>query len=207
MVFVYYFVSVRHSRRETLEGRTESSPHSKKIYQIMGKIYVKAQQQNVFNKDKSGEISKAYVLRPIRYSTMNSDDILDYCVKNSIVPKAYISASMIALSQCIENFLLNGHSVEFPQLGIFSLSSLGISESDLKKTGIAQLHKLRVRFLPCSQLRTAIERVNVAYDGAYDIAGVNEKGLKYYKKVAAGTTTEPPVTEPDPDESDGPDII
>ena len=173
----------------------------------MGKILVKAQQQNVFNKDKSGEVTKAYVLRPIRYSTMSSDDILDYCVKNSIVPKAYISASMVALSQCIENFLLNGHSVEFPNLGIFSPSSIGISESDLKKAGVAQLHKLRVRFLPSSQLRSTIERVNVIYDGAYDIAGENEKGVKFYRKVAAGTTSEPTVTEPNPDESDGPDII
>ena len=163
----------------------------------MGKIVVKAQQQNVFNKDKSGEVSKAYVLRPIRYSTMSSNDILDYCVKNSIVPKAYISASMVALSQCIENFLLNGHSVEFPNLGIFSLSSLGISESDLKKTGVAQLHKLRVRFLPCRQLRTVIERVNVAYEGAYDIAGENEKGVKFYKKVAAGDALE--RSEPEPE--------
>lgn len=168
----------------------------------MGKIVVKAQQQNVFNKDKSGEVSKAYVLRPIRYSTMNSNDILDYCVKNSIVPKAYISASMVALSQCIENFLLNGHSVEFPNLGIFSLSSLGISESDLKKTGVAQLHKLRVRFLPCRQLRTVIERVNVAYDGAYDIAGEDEKGVKYYKKVAAGDTSEPSQQPEDPEDEE-----
>lgn len=168
----------------------------------MGKIVVKAQQQNVFNKDKSGEVSKAYVLRPIRYSTMSSSDILDYCVKNSLVPKAYLSASMVALAECIENFLLNGHSVEFPNLGIFSLSSLGISESDLKKTGVAQLHKLRVRFLPCRQLRTVIERVNVAYEGAYDIAGENEKGVKFYKKVAAGDAIEP--SEPEPE---NPDVV
>ena len=168
----------------------------------MGKIVVKAQQQNVFNKDKSGEVSKAYVLRPIRYSTMSSNDILDYCVKNSLVPQAYLSASMVALAECIENFLLNGHSVEFPNLGIFSLSSLGISESDLKKTGVDQLHKLRVRFLPCRQLRTVIERVNVAYEGAYDIAGENEKGVKFYKKVATGDALEP--SEPEPE---NPDVV
>lgn len=149
----------------------------------MGKIVVKAQQQTVFNKDKSGVKSNAYVLRPVRYSTMNSNDIVNYCAANSIVPKAYLSASMVALAQCIENFLLNGHSVEFPNLGIFSLSSRGISETDVNKAGIAQLNKLNVRFLPCTQLKTEVENVDLEFDGVYDIAGENEDGTKYYRKV------------------------
>ena len=149
----------------------------------MGKIVVKAQQQTVFNKDKSGVKSNAYVLRPVRYSTMNSNDIVNYCAANSIVPKAYLSASMVALAQCIENFLLNGHSVEFPNLGIFSLSSRGISETDVNKAGIAQLNKLNVRFLPCTQLKTEVENVDLEFDGVYDIAGENEEGTKYYRKV------------------------
>lgn len=154
----------------------------------MGKIVVKAQQQNVFNKDKSGVKSKAYVLRPVRYTTMNSNDIVNYCAANSIVPKAYLSASMVALSQCIENFLLNGHSVEFPNLGIFSLSSKGISEEDANKAGIAQLTKLNVRFLPCTQLKTEVENVDLEFDGVYDIAGENSDGEKYYRKVVRKLT-------------------
>ena len=154
----------------------------------MGKIVVKAQQQTVFNKDKSGVKSYAYVLRPVRYTTMNSNDIINYCAANSIVPKAYLSASMVALSQCIENFLLNGHSVEFPNLGIFSLSSSGISETDVNKAGIVQLNKLNVRFLPCIQLKTEVENVDLEFDGVYDIAGENEDGEKYYRKVTRHLT-------------------
>ncbi len=154
----------------------------------MGKIVVKAQQQTVFNKDKSGVKSYAYVLCPVRYTTMNSNDIINYCAANSIVPKAYLSASMVALSQCIENFLLNGHSVEFPNLGIFSLSSSGISETDVNKAGIVQLNKLNVRFLPCTQLKTEVENVDLEFDGVYDIAGENEDGEKYYRKVTRHLT-------------------
>lgn len=154
----------------------------------MGKIVVKAQQQNVFNKDKSGTTTSAYVLRPVRYTTMTSNDIVNYCAANSIVPKAYLSASMVALSQCIENFLLNGHSVEFPNLGIFSLSSRGISESDVNKVGVAQLAKLNVRFLPCTQLKTEVENVDLQFDGVYDIAGETEDGEKYYRKVTRTLT-------------------
>ena len=139
----------------------------------------------------------AYVLRPVRYTTMNADDIVNYCVANSVVPKAYLSASMIAFAQCIENFLLNGHSVEFPNLGIFSLTSSGISEADINKVGVEQVHKLNVRFLPCAQLKAEVEAVTLEFDGIYDIAGevvVGDRGdgapksYKYYKKVYRGQT-------------------
>jgi nucleoid DNA-binding protein len=161
----------------------------------MSKILVKAQQQNVFNLNGSGTTGMAYVLRPVRYTTMNAEDIINYCSANSIVPKAYLSASMIAIAQCIENFLLNGHSVEFPNLGIFSLTSSGISEADINKVGMEQFHKLNVRFLPSSQLKAEVEAVTLEFDGIYDIAGEevvgnradgSTKSYKYYKKVRRG---------------------
>ena len=163
----------------------------------MSKILVKAQQQNVYNLNGSGITGLAYVLRPVRYTTMNAEDIINYCSANSIVPKAYLSASMIAIAQCIENFLLNGHSVEFPNLGIFSLTSSGISEADVNKVGMEQFHKLNVRFLPSSQLKAEVEAVTLEFDGIYDIAGEEvvgnradgtPKSYKYYKKVRRGQT-------------------
>ena len=163
----------------------------------MSKILVKAQQQNVYNLNGSGTTGMAYVLRPVRYTTMNAEDIINYCSTNSIVPKAYLSASMIAIAQCIENFLLNGHSVEFPNLGIFSLTSSGISEADINKVGMEQFHKLNVRFLPSSQLKAEVEAVTLEFDGIYDIAGEEvvgnradgtPKSYKYYKKVRRGQT-------------------
>ena len=153
----------------------------------MGKILVKAQQQTVYNKDKSGQKSLAYVLRPVRYTTMRANDIVNYCALNSIVPKAYVHATMIAIAQCVENFLLNGHSVEFPNLGIFSLSSQGITEADAEKAGVDQLIKLRVRFLPCTTLKNLIDQVEIEFDGVYDIAEDTENG-KFYRKVARKMT-------------------
>jgi nucleoid DNA-binding protein len=161
-------------------------------------IVVKAQQQNVHNLNGSGITEPAYVLRPVRYTTMKAADILNYCSANSIVPKTYLSASLVAIAQCIETFLLNGHSVEFPNLGIFSLTSKGISEADINKVGVEQINKLNVRFLPCSQLKAEVEAVTLEFDGIYDIAGVEVVGnradggkpktYKYYKKVRRNQT-------------------
>ena len=183
----------------------------------MGKILVRAQQQNIYNLGGDGQMTKAYVLRPVRYSTMKSDDIVNYCAQNSIVPKSYLAASMVALSQCIENFLLNGHSVEFPNLGIFSLTSSGFTVSDPMMAGLTQLQRLKVRFLPNPKLKSMVEQTTLDFDGVYDIAGETvlatdamgnpTKTVKYYKKVVAGTTedeTEPPT---DPGGNEGRDVI
>ena len=168
------------------------------IQYTMSKILVKAQQQPVYNLNGTGTTGLAYVLRPVRYTTMNADDIVNYCVANSVVPKTYLSAAMIAFAQCIQNFLLNGHSVEFPNLGIFSLTSSGISEADINKVGMEQLHKLNVRFLPCTELKAEVEAVTLEFDGIYDIAGevvVGDRGdgtpksYKQYKKVRRGSGT------------------
>ena len=162
----------------------------------MGKIVVKAQQQNVYNIDGMGNTGKAYVLRPVRYSTMRQNDIVEYCMKNSLVPKAYISSAVVAFTQCIENFLLNGHSVELPGLGIFYLTSNGITTTETDKCGLNQVECLKVRFTPCPALKAAVSEVEMVLDGVYDIAGetvleVDEDGKpiktrKYYKKVVSG---------------------
>lgn len=150
------------------------------------------------NLNGSGITVPAYVLRPVRYTTMKGADILNYCSANSIVPKTYLSAALVAIAQCIETFLLNGHSVEFPNLGIFSLTSKGISEADINKVGVEQINKLNVRFLPCTQLKAEVEAVTLEFDGIYDIAGVEVVGnradggkpktYKYYKKVRRSQT-------------------
>lgn len=166
----------------------------------MGKIAMKAVQQQVFNLNKSGEKSMAYVLRPTRYSTIDAKQIVEYCTQNSMVPKAYISGAMVALSQCITNFLLNGHHVVFPDLGTFSLTSTGYAEGNVDKAGLDQLKKLNVRFLPCKELKILVDNVDVELDGVFDIAGetiIEEatettaaKTQKFYKRVTRTMTVD-----------------
>ena len=173
---LYFCIAIENRKPVLQEARIKL-----KNQKNMARIVVKAQQQAIHTNNRG--VEQAHVLRPIRYSTMKSDDIVEYCSSISMVPKAYIQASVVALSQCIEFFMLNGHSVEFPGLGIFSLTSNGISESDVNKAGVEQLNKLRIRFLPCTSLKDKVEAVELELDGIYDIAGVDDKGKKYYKNA------------------------
>lgn len=154
---------------------------------------MKAAQQQVYNLNKSDKKSMAYVLHPSRYSTIDASQIVEYCAQNSMVPKAYISGAMVALSQCVTNFLLNGHHIVFPNLGTFSITSTGYAEGNVDKAGLEQLKKLNVRFLPCRDLKLLVDQVDVELDGVFDIAGevilseatetTKARTQKFYKRV------------------------
>lgn len=152
-------------------------------------VLIKAQQQNVFNKDKNGTVVPAFVLRPVHHSTMSETDILKSCVRNSSVPIAFLHASFAAIVQAIQNYLFEGHNVTIAGLGIFSLGVKGVSEVDASKAGGKQLVKLTINFRPGEELRNLLNTANVELDGVYEIAGVDAKGEKYYNRVHRSLTT------------------
>lgn len=162
----------------------------------MGKILLAAKEQNIYNVGGSHEISKGFILRPVRYSTMSSKDILEYCTQNSMVPPAYVAATMHALTQSIRNFLLNGHSVEFPNLGTFRITCESTATNDLELAGIRQLLDFKNRFLPSNDLKEELAKIECELEGVYEIVGerVLERDAdgkpirteKVYSKVRGG---------------------
>ena len=137
----------------------------------MGKILLTAKEQNIYNIGGSQKISKGFILRPVRYTTMSSKDILEYCTQNSMVPPAYVSATMHALTQSIRNFLLNGHSVEFPNLGTFRITCESSATDNLELAGIRQLAEFKIRFLPSSDLKEDLAKIDCELEGVYEIVG------------------------------------
>ena len=162
----------------------------------MGKILLAAKEQNIYNVGGSHEISKGFILRPVRYTTMSSKDILEYCTQNSMVPPAYVAATMHALTQSIRNFLLNGHSVEFPNLGTFRITCESTATNDLELAGIRQLLDFKIRFLPSNDLKEELAKIECELEGVYEIVGerVLERDAdgkpirteKIYSKVRGG---------------------
>ena len=149
----------------------------------MSKILVKSVEQNI-NYLQSGEVKSGYLLRPVRYSTINAEDLIDSIANNSYVPKAFVSASLYGIMDSIENFLLNGHSIALPNLGIFSLSC----ESNVAKTpadaGIEQFKKLNIKFRPSTSLREKLDSVDLELDGIWKCLNLNAKDEeKIYQRI------------------------
>ena len=178
----------------------------------MGKILLTAKEQNIFNVGGSQKISKGFILRPVRYTTMSSKDILEYCTQNSMVPPAYVSASMHALTQSIRNFLLNGHSVEFPNLGTFRITCESTATDNLEAAGIRQLVDFKIRFLPSSDLKEDLAKIDCELEGVYEIVGerVLERDAdgnpirteKLYSKIKGGEAEIIDITDDNEDDDD-----
>ena len=132
----------------------------------MSKIVVKSVEQNV-NYLKDGEVKSGYLLRPVRYSTIEADELINTISGNSYVPRAFVSATLYGITDAIENYLLNGHSIALPNLGILSLSC----ESSVAKTpaeaGVNQFKKLNINFRPSVTLKEKLDVVDLELDGVW----------------------------------------
>jgi nucleoid DNA-binding protein len=134
-------------------------------------IKVKIIEQDVFNIADKETRSRGFVVKPIRYNTVKAEKIIDYCASSTMVPKPYVAASMEALSHGIQHFLLNGHSVEIPGLGIFNVTISYKTARTSADAGLEQVKQLNVRFLPCRELKEAIGNAELELEGIYALVG------------------------------------
>ena len=55
-----------------------------------------------------------------RYSTIDYQSIVQYAAKAAAVPESSVEMAMEAIFDAVNYFVLNGHSVQIPNLGTFS---------------------------------------------------------------------------------------
>ena len=134
-------------------------------------VKVKIIEQDVFNIADKETRSRGFVVKPIRYNTVKAEKIIDYCASSTMVPKPYVAASMEALSHGIQHFLLNGHSIEIPGLGIFNVTISYKTARTSADAGLEQVKQLNVRFLPCRELKEAIGNAELELEGIYALVG------------------------------------
>ena len=134
-------------------------------------VKVKIIEQDVFNIADKETRSRGFVVKPIRYNTVKAEKIIDYCASSTMVPKPYVAASMEALSHGIQHFLLNGHRVEIPGLGIFNVTISYKTARTSADAGLEQVKQLNVRFLPCRELKEAIGNAELELEGIYALVG------------------------------------
>lgn len=169
----------------------------------MSKIVVKSLEQNV-NYLKSDSVEGGYKLYPVRYSTIKGNSLVESCSKNSYVPKAYMEAAMVAIIEAMENHLLNGHSIELPEFGIFSISCESSVAKTAAEAGIHQLKGLKINFRPSTALKTKLENVDVELDGVWKCLDLTAEN-KVYERVTNASNEGVELPEEDDDEVLNPD--
>ena len=132
---------------------------------------------------------EGYVSRAVTYSKIDGEDVLEYAAQNSGINQAQLSAAMYAIRQSFINFLLNGHSVELPGVGIFRVGVNAKMVDEATKVSVDQIYRRKIHFLPSTVLKDRLTRISFSTDPT---------------EMDAETTT---PTVPDEGDNEGPDII
>ena len=149
---------------------------------------------------KKGQINIGYKARRIgfndteklvgqasRYSTIGYDAIVAYAAKAAAVPESSIEMAMEALFDAMNYFVLNGHSVQIPNLGTFSIGVRAKStESEAAFTAdfSKNLRGIGIRFLPDPDLKAMIANTAISTD--VETEGYQSDGVIAVKSMAFG---------------------
>lgn len=100
-----------------------------------------------------------------RYSTISYDAIIAYAAKAAAVPESSIEMAMEALFDAMNYFVLNGHSVQIPNLGTFSIgvrAKSATDESEFTANFSQNLRNVIIRFLPDTELKQMIANTGIS---------------------------------------------
>ena len=124
---------------------------------MAGQVKLSVKKQNVYVAGGEG-----YITRAVRYSTIDSDSVLEYAALNSGINRAMIAASVEAVLQTFENFLCNGHSVQLPRVGTFRFGVNASFASTEDEGGADAVTRRKVYFLPSSYLKGLLEDISLS---------------------------------------------
>ena len=122
---------------------------------------------------------EALVGQADRYSTIEYKAIVAYAAKAAAVPESSIEMAMEAIFDAMNYFVLNGHSVQIPNLGTFSIgvrAKSATSEQSFQSDFAENLRIVKINFLPDPELKqmlasTSSKTTSEVPDG-YSSAGV-----------------------------------
>lgn len=122
-----------------------------------------------------------------RYSTIAYNDIITYAAKAAAVPESSITMAMEALYDALSYFVLNGHSVQIPNIGTFSLSVRCKAAEDMETFASNfsnNLRQIKVNFLPSTELKAQIAQTSITTKVG-DLTGYESQATIGVKKTYA----------------------
>lgn len=134
-------------------------------------IKIKIIEQKTFDKKSNNKMSNSFVVKQISNGIKHSKEIVNHCASILMAPRTHVASSVEALSLSIKQYLLDGYSVEIPELGIFSTSISYKPVKSSKDAGVEQIEEIRINFLPCKELKEAIKKAEIDLVGIYAYVG------------------------------------
>jgi len=122
----------------------------------MAKILVKSKLQRLAAQKKD-----AYVTRPVSLPMIDSDTLLERAADNSGLRRGVLYAAVDAVNNEIKNFLVNGHPVQVPLLGIFSFGINAHAAEKMEDAGTAMIYRRKIMYRPTVTLKRVLDTINL----------------------------------------------
>lgn len=105
------------------------------------------------------DASVKYYAQPELYSQISKEDIVEAAQRNTSIPRAYLDMAYDALINEVENFVMNGHSVQIPNLGTISCR-INCEGAESRATFTTELiRKVGFTFLPDPYIKKLMKKV------------------------------------------------
>lgn len=103
--------------------------------------------------------SVQYYAQPELYSQISKQDIVEAAQRNTSIPRAYLDMAYDALINEVENFVMNGHSVQIPNLGTISCRINGAGANSRVTFTTELINKVGFTFLPDPYIKKILKKV------------------------------------------------
>ena len=113
-----------------------------------------------------------------RYTTIDYASVVSYAAKAANVPESSVEMAMEALFDAMNYFVLNGHSVQIPNLGTFYITvnvKTAATEAEFTANFKQNLRRVNIRFRPDPELKAMIASTSIntlVDDGGYTSDGI-----------------------------------
>lgn len=103
--------------------------------------------------------SVKYYAQPELYSQISKQDIIEAAQRNTSIPRAYLDMAYDALINEVENFVMNGHSVQIPNLGTISCRIRGNGSESRATYTTDLIIKVGFTFLPDAYIKKLLKKI------------------------------------------------
>lgn len=100
-----------------------------------------------------------YYAQPELYSQISKEDIVEAAQRNTSIPRSYLDMAYDALINEVENFVMNGHSVQIPSLGTISCRIRGAGAGSRDAYTTEYINKVGFTFLPDPYIKRLLKKV------------------------------------------------
>ena len=123
----------------------------------MGAIKVRGKMQRVavINQNK-------VVAKPVRYSTVKSNELVSYAAGSSHIPEAQLLACTLAIREAIAYFVLNGHHVDLGKFGFLGIRGKVGSAMDPQFASADLVKRITIGYTPSTEIKELISQLRIS---------------------------------------------